>query len=142
MNWTKHIMIKNLLANKLIRAEVNASRPTNNRKSEVGRQKVSRGGRWLTSNDAVQELKDKKDEKERLEHEKESSIARKDQEKIKRLEQTQIKKINKSRKRCHLCECKQTAKNRSEWIFCFECHTWCCYTCLPQQFKGACVKTI
>jgi hypothetical protein len=62
--------------------------------------------------------------------------------KIKRLEQTQIKKINKSRKRCHLYECKQTAKNKSEWIFCFECHTWCCYTCLPQQFKGACVKTI
>ena len=60
--------------------------PTNNIKSEVGRQKVSKGGRCLTSNDAIQELNDKKDEKARLEHEKESSKARKDQEKIKRLE--------------------------------------------------------
>ena len=89
--------VKDLQINKLLRAEVNVSTPTNNRKSEVGRLKVSKGGRCLTSNDAIQELKDKKEEKARLEHENESSKARKDQEKIKRLEQTQIKKINKSR---------------------------------------------
>ena len=55
--------VTDLQINKLIRAEVNVSTPTNNRKSEVGRLKVSKGGRCLTSNDAIQELKDKNDEK-------------------------------------------------------------------------------
>ena len=55
--------VTDLQINKLTRAEVNVSTPTNNRKSEVGRLKVSKGGRCLTSNDAIQELKDKNDEK-------------------------------------------------------------------------------
>jgi hypothetical protein len=42
--------VTDLQINKLIRAEVNVSTPTNNRKSEVGRQKVFKGGRCLTSN--------------------------------------------------------------------------------------------
>ena len=42
--------VTDLQINKLIRAEVNVSAPTNNRKSEVGRQKVFKGGRCLTSN--------------------------------------------------------------------------------------------
>ena len=125
----------------LIRAEANVPTRTNRFNSDK-RQKVSRGGKCLTSNDAIQEMQDKKDEKARLEREKESSKVRKDQEKQKELEQTQIKKINKSRKQCHVCESKQTVKNKSNWIFCFMCHSWCCLGCLPQQFKGACVKTI
>jgi hypothetical protein len=39
--------VTDLQINKLIRAEVNVSTPTNNRKSEVGRQKVSKGGHLL-----------------------------------------------------------------------------------------------
>ncbi len=49
--------------------------------------------------------------------------------------------LNEARKICHLCQTHQTLKNKLGWITCFDCSCWCCYDCLPQAFKGACVFT-
>ena len=57
------------------------------------------------------------------------------------LKKSQVKRMNKDKKICSLCLTHQTPKNKQGCINCFDCSCWCCYDCLSQAFKDACVLT-
>ena len=64
---------------------------------------------------------------------------KKDEEAKKQRELKAIKKNNKALKLCNQCsmEMSHDKENKLKWINCFECSAWCCYACLPDQFRRA-----
>jgi len=111
-------------------------------KKSKKRRVSQKGGSCLTSTEVIQQFEEEAAEKEREINEKLDAKAKKEETKLKKQELTQVRKINKSRKQCHLCQSMQnTDKDKARWVTCFNCSRWCCYKCLPQMFKGASVKS-
>ena len=131
----------------------------------VNRKLVSSNGACLTSNDALRQMRDEKINKrikleaaERKKIEREEAKAKvllekakaqqaKNETALKKLKESEqhhqfleMKKRNKSLKRCHLCEKskEKDKKHGSEWIYCFRCNMWACYAWMPNKFHRAC----
>jgi len=102
---------------------------------------VSKSGSCITSGSAIEQLQEEKASKEREAEERAEKKAKAQEAKLRAQQMAQVKRMNKARKICHLCQTHQTLKNKLGWITCFDCSCWCCYDCLPQAFKGACVFT-
>ncbi len=105
------------------------------------KQIVSKSGECVTSKKVITQMQLEKETIEMEKNEKAKNKRDKEQKKLEKQQLTQVKRINKSKKQCHKCDTKQTLKNKSLWIGCFRCNSWCCYECLPQEYKGACVNT-
>ena len=128
-----HQIINSRLNNVL---NLNAPKQTKN-KEKKSKKVVSKSGGCITSDEAVRILREERAAKEAKEAESYAKKETKQQAKLKQKEFNAIKKANKARKICHLCEInmKSDKENCSRWLSCFRCGARCCYTCLPSNLK-------
>ena len=148
--------------NSIVRAAIDKSRPEKS-KSAPKRKLVGNSGACLTSDEAVAHLRADSDakrqklddaaakkrmaEQKRMEKERDMEARRvgQSQRKADRLEEEsknkKLKLVKKQNKARRVCECnkKMADDDRDEqklWLNCFDCNTWCCLDCTPNEFKS------
>ncbi len=118
------IIVNSAHINQLVRNELRDRSKESSKKSKK-RRVSQKGGSCLTSTEVIQQFEEEAAEKEREINEKLDAKAKKEETKLKKQELTQVRKINKSRKQCHLCQSMQnTDKDKARWVTCFNCSRW------------------